>query len=72
MFYSILKESARPVGHSRLRFKDVLKQDLKGFGMECEQWTALSQNRDIWRAKIYAGKRDESENLKTRNTKHHS
>ena len=26
MFYSILKESARPVGHPRLRFKDVLSK----------------------------------------------
>lgn len=56
LLHGVLEEGTRSIGRPRLRYKDVLKRDLKDFNMEAESWTTLSRDRGGWRASLHAGR----------------
>lgn len=73
VLHSVLKDGTRSVGRPRLRLKDVLKRDLKDFGLSPDSWTEMSQHRDSWRTKLHTGKKkdqyDYLEKLKKQRTR---
>jgi hypothetical protein len=53
--YTILvgkPEDRRPLGRPRSRRKDKIKTDLRGIGLEGEDWINLAKYRDRWRALV--------------------
>ena len=56
LLHGVLEEGTRQTGRPRLRFKDVLKRDLKDFNIEPESWTTLSKERPSWRSSLHAGR----------------
>lgn len=50
LFYGELAKGKRPVGRPHLRFKDVLKRDLKATNIRLQDWETVAQDRDQWRA----------------------
>jgi hypothetical protein len=55
ILHGVLENATRRKGRPRLRFKDVLKRDLKDFSIQPETWTSASRNRPNWRRSLYAG-----------------
>ena len=55
ILHSVLKNGTRPVGRPRLRFKDVLKRDLRDFNIDPDNWTQMAKDRILWRACLYGG-----------------
>ncbi|KXJ10038.1 hypothetical protein AC249_AIPGENE16688 [Exaiptasia diaphana] len=49
LLFSELEHGSRPVGRPKLRFKDILKKDLK-IGSVLEAWCYYVYNRKEWRA----------------------
>jgi hypothetical protein len=47
-------ERKRPPGRPRLRWEDGIKMDLREIGWGCVEWIHLAQDRDRWRAVVYA------------------
>ena len=45
LLLGVLKERTRPIKRPRLRFKNVVKRDLKDFNIEPVVWTYLSTDR---------------------------
>ena len=50
VLYSQLTSGHRKRGRPRLRFKDIIKRNLKLGDIKTDSWTSLSQQRDKWRA----------------------
>jgi len=48
--YGQLLSAPRPVGHPKLRYKDVLKRDLKAPNINTENWEQLTLERAPWRS----------------------
>jgi hypothetical protein len=64
LLHSVLEIGTRRTGRPRLRFKDVIKRDLKDFHINPEYWTSLSKSRASWRASLLVGcKQDIERNL---------
>jgi hypothetical protein len=64
ILHAVLEHGTRQTGRPRLRFKDVLKRDLKDFSMQPETWTSASRDRPNWRRSLHAGcKRDAQKTL---------
>ena len=61
LLHGVLQEGTRQTGRPRLRFKDVIKRDLKDFDIEPESWTSLSNDRDNWRANLHDGRTKDTE-----------
>ncbi len=55
LLHSVLKEGSRPIGRPKLRFKNVLKRDLKDFNSDHQNMTDISQDRDFWHTIIHQG-----------------
>ena len=70
IFYGELLTGARPPYKPRMRFKDVIKHNLKELEIDDKIWETLSENRSVWRKMIFDGcksfekKRTEHSNLK--------
>jgi hypothetical protein len=47
-------EVKRPLGRPRRRWEDNIRMDLQEVGSGCEDWIALAQDRDRWRALVSA------------------
>ena len=56
VLYGELKEGKRSFGGVHKRFKDLVKQDLKNFGLDPNHWTGLASDRSKWRAALREGK----------------
>ena len=48
------RESKRPLGRPRHRWKDNIKMDLREVGCDPRDWIALVEDRDQWRAYVRA------------------
>jgi len=48
------RERKRPFERPRCRWEDNIKQDLQEVGCGGMDWIELAQNRDRWRAIVYA------------------
>ena len=47
-------EGKRPLGRTRRRWEDNIRMDLQEMGLGYEDWIALAQDRDRWRALVSA------------------
>jgi hypothetical protein len=47
-------EGQRPLGRPRRRWEDNIKMDLQEVGGERMGWIELAQDRNMWRALLYA------------------
>ena len=47
-------ESKRPLGRPRHRWEDDIKIDLREVGCDPRDWIALAEDRDQWRAYVWA------------------
>jgi hypothetical protein len=52
LLYGQLATGTRSTGRPYLRLKDVCKHDLKGAGIDLEQWERVANNRREWRSDI--------------------
>jgi len=50
MLYGQLPSAPRPVGRRKLRYKDVLKRDLKALDINTVNWEQLTLERASWRS----------------------
>ena len=50
IFYRQLSSAPRPVGCTKLRYKDVLKRDLKALSINTENWEQLALELASWRS----------------------
>jgi len=68
-----LKDGNRPKSRPRLRYKDVVKRDLKKTDIDIETWESIADDRSIWRTVCYEGVRkaeeDRLQNLKLKREK---
>lgn len=55
ILYGELATGHRPVGRPALRYKDVLKRDLKTTGISLDTWEPLAENRRAWRTTVSDG-----------------
>ncbi|XP_067947345.1 uncharacterized protein [Watersipora subatra] len=55
IIHGVLENGTHQTGRPRLRFKDVLKRDLKDFSMQPETWTSASRDRPNWRSSLHDG-----------------
>ena len=63
LLHSVLAQGTRHIGRPRLRFKDVLKRDLRDFDIRPESWTTLSQDRVTWRSNLLRGSAFDTEKM---------
>jgi hypothetical protein len=47
-------EGKRPLGRARRRWKDGIRMDLREIGLGGVYWIGLAEDRDRWRAVLYA------------------
>ena len=52
VLYSQLSSGHRKRGRPRLRFKNIIKRNLKLRDIKIDSWTSLSQQRDKWRVTV--------------------
>ena len=52
ILYSQLSSGHRKRGRPRLRFKYIIKRNLKLRDIKTDSWTSLTQQRDKWRATV--------------------
>jgi len=62
LFHGVLSEGSCQTGRPYLRFKDVLKRDLKDFDINSSSFTTLSYNRAEWRQNLHTGQTFDSDN----------
>ena len=60
LLYGELEEGKRKVGCPKLRFKDVVKRDLKRTGIDINTWENEAEDRDNWKLHV-SGKITEGE-----------
>ena len=49
VLYSQLPDGQRPRGCPRLRYKDIIKRNLKTRDIDTNSWKSLALQRDLWR-----------------------
>ena len=49
-----ISEGKRPLGRPRHRWEDNIKMDLVEVGCDPEDWISLAEDRDQWRAYVWA------------------
>ena len=68
LLFGELQEGKRRVGCPQLRFKDVVKRDLKYTGIDHTTWEKEAEDRDNWKSlvneKISDGEEERRETLK--------
>ena len=60
LLHGVLESGTRKTGRPCLRYKDVLKRDLKDFAIKPESWTTASKDRVPWRTKLHAGRQTDT------------
>ena len=50
-----LREGVRPVGRPLLRYKDVIKRDLRSALIDTSAWEDIANHRDTWRQSVKMG-----------------
>ena len=60
VLHGVLEEETRHTGRPRLKFKDVIKQNLKDFSIEPVAWTSLSIDHASWSPTCYSFKPGET------------
>ena len=64
LLHSVLKEGTRPIGRPHLRYRDVLKRDLRDFNINPTSWTSACSDRVSWRSNLHEGaKGDQASNF---------
>lgn len=56
LLYSELKQGSRTTGGQRLRYKDVLKRNMKKGGIHHESWEEQARDRKLWRKTLKKAK----------------
>ena len=51
----IMYGGKRPVGRPKLRYKDVIKRDLKDYSIDPMHWQTVAEERPIWRTSLTGG-----------------
>lgn len=62
LLYGELSNAPRKVGRPHLRWKDVIKRDLKDFGFNPKTFETTAENRSSWRSATHAGLATDVEN----------
>lgn len=52
LLYGDLANGSRPRGRPKLRFRDVVKRDMKAIKLDPNEWEELADNRTLWRGTI--------------------
>ncbi len=52
LLYGELASGKRPTGRPQLRYRDVVKRDLKAVDISIESWESLADNRPEWRGAL--------------------
>ena len=47
-----LAEGKRAVGRPKLRFKDICKNSMEDFSIDCNDWENLASDRSAWRSSL--------------------
>ena len=55
ILYGELREGVRRVGRPLLRYKDVIKRDLRSPLMDTSAWEDIAKHRDTWRQSVKTG-----------------
>ena len=55
ILYGELREGGRRVGRPQLRYKDVIKRDLRSALIDTSSWEDIAKDRDTWRQSVKAG-----------------
>ena len=55
LLHGVLEEGSRQTRRPRLRFKDVMKRDLKDFSITPESWTLIYKDWSNWRSRLHGG-----------------
>ena len=55
IMYGELTGGKRPVGQPKLRYKDVIKRDLKDYGIDPMHWQTVAEERPTWRTSLTGG-----------------
>ncbi|XP_067939704.1 uncharacterized protein [Watersipora subatra] len=63
LLHGVLENGTRPTARPYLRFKDLLKRDLKDFNIVPNTWTTVSEDRVQWRTKLYSGSKADTQKL---------
>ena len=53
ILHSVLEEGTRPIRRPCLRYKDVVKRDLRDFNIEPSTWTSACTDRSAWRTNLH-------------------
>lgn len=71
IMHGVLKAGYRQTGRPKLRYKDVLKRDLRDFGIKPESWTNICLQRDKWRSNLHDGRQlDHTKNIEKLKRRH--
>ena len=52
LLYGELASAKRPTGRPQLRYRDVVKRDMKAVDINTESWESLAANRSKWRGTL--------------------
>lgn len=52
MLYGELRVGKRNKGRPKLRFRDIIKRDMKDLNMDVDNWEALADDRSAWRSSL--------------------
>ena len=55
LLYGELATGSRPAGRPALRYKDVIKRDMKAGGIDPTGWETVAADRNSWRHAVKAG-----------------
>ena len=55
IIYGKLTGCKQPVGRHKLRYKDVIKRDLKDYGIDPMHWQTVAEERPTWRNSLTGG-----------------
>ncbi|XP_038073012.1 uncharacterized protein LOC119741333 [Patiria miniata] len=56
IFFGELAHAHRPRGRPKIRYKDVLKRDLRTFRIPVTSWQTVVQDRTRWRSAVHLGR----------------
>ena len=68
ILYGELRESVRRVGRPMLRYKDVIKRDLRSALIDTSELVEIAKHRDTWRQSVKAGVSKAEANARVQDT----